>query len=326
MAQPRPGFRRPSTRPPTTRPDRLHLGHHRQAEGDDALPPRRAGDLRRLSARTCCSAEPDDIFIGTPPLAFTFGLGGLVLFPLRVGASTVLLEQAAPGRAARRRSRAPRHGLLHRADRLSRDARQARRARRASPAQVRLGRRGAAARDLRGLAATRPGIEIIDGIGATEMLHIFIAAPRGRDPPRRDRQGGAGLRGEGRRRRRARRAARHVGRLAVRGPTGCRYLADDAAARLCRRTAGTSPATPTCMDEDGYFCYQARTDDMIISAGYNIAGPEVEASAAGPSGRRRVRRRRRAGRGARQIVKAYVVLRDPGHRLPRRWSGVCRSS
>ena len=102
-------------------------------------------------------------------------------------------------------------------------------------------------------------------------------------------------------------------------PAGSRSAARPAAAtsptRASRRTcstAGTSPATPIVRDEDGYFCYQARTDDMIISAGYNIAGPEVEEALLSPPGRGRVRRRRRAGRGTRQIVKAAFVVLRPG--------------
>ena len=86
-------------------PDRVHLGHHRRAEGHDAFPPRHAGDLRQLRQARAARRSATTVFIGSPPLAFTFGLGGLVLFPLRIGAATVLLEKAGAGRAARRRSR-----------------------------------------------------------------------------------------------------------------------------------------------------------------------------------------------------------------------------
>ena len=142
------------------------------------------------------------------------------------------------------------------------------------------------------------GIEIIDGIGATEMLHIFIS-PR----TRRIRAGATGrpcpatgrcVVDDGERRCRPARSAR----LAVQGPTGCRYLADERQATTCK-DGWNSPATPTWSTRTATSGYQARTDDMIISAGYNIAGPEVEERAARASRGRRVRRGRRARRGAR---------------------------
>ena len=110
-------------------PDRLHLRHHRRAQGDDALPPRRDGDLRAAFRRTCCAPRADDVFIGSPPLAFTFGLGGLLLFPMSVGAST---RAAREGRRPTRCSTASRAFgatvLLHRADVVPRAGRAWRRA------------------------------------------------------------------------------------------------------------------------------------------------------------------------------------------------------
>ena len=188
-------------------------------------------------------AEPDDRFIGSPPIAFTFGLGGLVLFPLRVGAAAILLESAAPDDLPRRSSNS-RHDLLHRADRLPRHARQARRPRPLLAAQMRLRRRDAAGarRSTAWQAAT--GIRIIDGLGSTEMLHIFIGSPEDDDAAGRDRKAGARLRGARHRRGRPRSAARHA-RPARRArpdrlPLSRRQAPD---ATMCS-TAGTSPATP----------------------------------------------------------------------------------
>ena len=185
-------------------PDRLHLGHHRPAQGHDALPPRRDGRLRLLAARTCCRPTPDDIFFGTPA-------AGLHLRPGRAAAVP----------AARRRLHACCWRRLA-ADTCWRPSQQfgatvcftaptsyramAGRWRRprpvGTPAQVRVGRRGAARGHARSCGSEATGIEIIDGIGATEMLHIFISRRRARGAARRHRQGGARLRGlRGRRRR-----------------------------------------------------------------------------------------------------------------------------
>jgi 2-aminobenzoate-CoA ligase len=224
--------------------------------------------------RSTLQSGPDDVFIGTPPLAFTFGLGGLLLFPLRAGATAVLLEKPTP------------EGLL-----------QAIEQNKASicftaPTFYRQMVSMAHAFDLRSLrksvsagealpTATRDSwkqatdIAMIDGIGATEMLHIFISAS-GKDirpgatgkpvPGYRacilDDQGepvGPGV----------------IGRLAVKGPTGCRYLADPRQADYVLKGWNLTGDAYE-MDAEGYFWYRARIDDMIISAGYNIAGPEVE--------------------------------------------------
>jgi 2-aminobenzoate-CoA ligase len=120
------------------------------------------------------------------------------------------------------------------------------------------------------------GIKILDGIGATEMLHIFIGSPSTRCARARP-AARAGLRGrilddDGNEA-----PPGTVGRLAVRGPTGCRYLADDRQKKYVQNGWNVTGDT-YLMDADGYFWYQARSDDMIISAGYNIAGPEVEAA------------------------------------------------
>ncbi|MBT5193892.1 MAG: AMP-binding protein [Rhodospirillaceae bacterium] len=252
----------------------------------------------------------DDVFAGTPPLAFTYGLGGLLLFPLSVGASVLLLESYTP------------EGLIEAIN---------------DHAITVLFTAPTMYRTLTPLVMNRPvaslricnsageflpkptwdgwhlatGLSIHDGIGATELLHTFIAGTGeairpgatgqtipGFEATVLDDAGDVAAPGE-------------VGRLAVRGPTGCRYMANP------ERQAGyvvdgwNLTGDSYLRDEDGYFWYQARTDDMIISAGYNISGPEIEAVlpehpavsdcavVASPDSRRG------------HIVKAYVVLREP---------------
>ncbi|MGJ3261664.1 MAG: benzoate-CoA ligase family protein [Salinarimonas sp.] len=253
-------------------------------------------------------AEPDDRFIGSPPLAFTFGLGGIVLFPLRIGASTVLLEKAGPNE------------LLpaiheHRASVVF-TAPTAYRAMlaRLPEFDVSCLRKCVSAGEPLPKATFEAwheatGLKLMDGIGATEMLHIFIASPEeeirpgatGRPVPGyeakvidadgRDMPPGS------------------VGRLAVRGPTGCRYLADERQAKYVENGWNVTGDT-YLMDEDGYFWYQARSDDMIVSSGYNIAGPEVEAALlthpmVAECGVVGVPDEERG-----MIVRAYVVLRE----------------
>ncbi|HYF09532.1 MAG TPA: AMP-binding protein, partial [Acetobacteraceae bacterium] len=219
--------------------------------------------------------EPSDIFIGSPPLAFTFGLGGLVLFPFRVGATAVLLERAPPDDLAAAIAR-------HRAT-ICFTAPTAYRAMAARAAECDLSslRRCVSAGEHlpkpvfeAWLKAT--GVKLMDGIGATEMLHIFIGAPEERIRP-----GSTGLVVPGYEARIIGPDGEEVprgtiGRLAVRGPTGCRYLADPRQRNYVQNGWNVTGDT-FLQDEEGYFWYQARSDDMIVSAGYNIAGPEVEA-------------------------------------------------
>ena len=251
--------------------------------------------------------RPDDIFIGSPPLAFTFGLGGLLLFPMTVGASTVLLEKAAPQQlidgiqqfGATVLFTAPTsyrvmaaQGALLRSTKL----RQCVSAGEALPAAT------------RALWREATGIELIDGIGATEMLHIFISADETHARP-----GATGTPVPGYQARVVAEdgtplPAGQVGKLAVRGPTGCRYLADARQAKYVQNGWNLT-GDAYLVDDDGYFHYQSRTDDMIISSGYNIASPEVEdalllhpkVAECGVIGVTD------AERG--QIVKAFVVLR-----------------
>lgn len=259
--------------------------------------------------RHTLDARMDDVFIGTPPLAFTFGLGGLLLFPLRVGASAVLVERLSP------------ESLLasiqeHRATVCF-----------TAPTFYRQMAQLAPRFDLRSLSrsvsagealpvATREawkavtGLDMIDGIGATEMLHIFISAAgsearagaTGKPVPgyqacildEHGREVGPGV----------------VGRLAVKGPTGCRYL-DDPRQRNYVQDGWNITGDAYEMDAEGYFYYRSRLDDMIISAGYNIAGAEVEEAllhhpAVAECG---VVGRPDEERG--QVVEAHVVLK-PG--------------
>lgn len=254
--------------------------------------------------------EPDDVFIGSPPLAFTFGLGGQLLFPMSVGASTVLLENCGPPQLLEGikefgatilftaptsyRTLAAR-GVELRRTRL----RKCVSAGEALPAST------------RALWKEASGIELIDGIGATELLHIFISADEAHARP-----GATGVPVPGYR---AEVVDDHgkpvppgtVGQLRVKGPTGCRYLAD-ARQNNYVKDGWNYTGDAYLMDADGYFRYHARTDDMIISAGYNIASPEVEEAlmqhpAVAECG---VIGAPDAERG--QIVKAFVVLR-PGN-------------
>ena len=224
--------------------------------------------------RSVLKPSAEDIFIGSPPLAFTFGLGGLVTFPMRVGAATVLLEAAPPPKLIEsiERFKATICVTAPTAYRAMVDQ-----ARHYDLTSLRQCVAAGEHLPLPTFEAWRDatGIEIINGIGTTEMLHIFISAA-GADI----RPGATGKPIPGYEAMVVDEAMNPlppgaVGRLAVRGPTGCRYLADE------RQTGYvvdgwnlTGDAYKT--DADGYFWFQARTDDMIVSAGYNISGPEVE--------------------------------------------------
>ncbi|MFJ3217751.1 AMP-binding protein [Kitasatospora sp. NPDC086801] len=251
---------------------------------------------------------PDDLFAGTPPLAFTFGLGGLAVFPLRAGAASLLLEQATPEQLAEQVHR-HRVSVLFTAPTAYRAILAAGLAGRLSGVRrcVSAGEHLPAALWAAFHAAT--GQRLIDGIGATELLHVFISAADGDIRP-----GATGRPVPGYRAAVLDEQGRPVpdgvpGLLAVKGPTGCRYL-DDERQRDYVRNGWNLTGDTYVRDRDGYFWYQARNDDMIVSAGYNIAGPEVEQALAAhpdvadcavvgaPDERRGT------------VVKAYVVLRE----------------
>jgi len=220
---------------------------------------------------------PDDVFVGSPPLAFTFGLGGLAVFPLRFGATATLLEKATP------------ENMIEIIE--THKATICFTAPTAYRVMLRAMDEGADLSSLRCAVSAgetlpapvyddwlaKTGKPMLDGIGSTEMLHIFIS---NRLDDHRPACTGKPVRGY---------EARIVdddmrdlpdgepGRLAVRGPTGCRYLNDTRQADYVRDGWNITGDT-FWRDEDGYFHFAARNDDMIISAGYNIAGPEVEAA------------------------------------------------
>lgn len=226
-------------------------------------------------ARYVLQPEPADIFCGSPPLAFTYALGGLLLFPMRFGASTLLLEKASPPNLI---SAINEHhpticftaptayramlGMLGDFDVSS------------LRKCVSAGETLPAATLEAWKAAT--GVTIIDGIGATEMLHIFISAAADEVRP-----GATGRPIPGYQARIVDADGNPVpvgvvGLLEVRGPTGCRYLADAERQLKYVRDGWNLTGDAYRMDEDGYYWYQARSDDMIVSSGYNIAAPEVE--------------------------------------------------
>jgi len=214
----------------------------------------------------------DDVFTGTPPYAFTFGLGGVLLFPLHAGASTLLVEKTTPTELA---DLIDEHGVT-----VCFTAPTAYKAMLAAGKTVPSLRKAVSAGEHLPKATWEAfreatGVEIIDGIGSTEMLHIFISAAgadirpgsTGRPVPGYaatvvDDQGHELPAGES-------------GKLAVRGPTGCRYLDDPRQATYVQNGWNLTGDTYV-RDDEGYFWYQARSDDMIISSGYNIAAPEVE--------------------------------------------------
>ena len=220
-------------------------------------------------------ATPDDVFCGSPPFAFTFGLGGLVLFPMRIGASALLLEQATPPQLL--------DGIEKFRPTITFTAPTAYRAilGMLQGRDVSSLTKCVSAGEALPLATFQAwekatGIRIIDGIGATEMLHIFISAAGDDIRPGATGRVVPGYEAEVQDDRGQAVPDGTIGKLAVRGPTGCRYLDNLPRQRAYVRNGWNLTGDSYVRDADGYFWYQARTDDMIISAGYNISGPEVE--------------------------------------------------
>ncbi|EON16523.1 2-aminobenzoate-CoA ligase [Cupriavidus sp. GA3-3] len=261
-----------------------------------------------LFPRHVLRPQPDDVFCGTPPIAFTFGLGGMLCFPLRIGASAVLAEKltpetllgliqdfrativfTAPTFYRQMAALAPRYDLSSLKKSVS--------AGEALPDATRQSWK----------AAT--GIEMTDGIGGTEMMHIFISSAGAEVRPGAIGRVVPGYVVQIVDENMQPLPPGQVGKLAVQGPTGCRYL-DDPRQSNYVKAGWNLPGDTFFVDEDGYYFYQARSDDMIISAGYNIAGPEVESAlmqheAVAECG---VVGAPDDGRG--QVVMAYVVLRE----------------
>ncbi|MGW0665251.1 AMP-binding protein [Streptodolium elevatio] len=264
-------------------------------------------------SRHVIKPEPGDLFTGTPPLGFTFGLGGLVVFPLRVGAATLLVEQASPPQLA---ELVKTFGVtvLFTAPTAYRAILGAGLAEGMTSLRRCISAGEALPADVWHRFHDATGIRIIDGIGATEMLHVFISAADDDIRPGATGRAVPGYRADVLTSDGISAPDGEPGVLAVKGPTGCRYLDDPR--QLTYVQGGWNLTGDTYIrDADGYFWYQARSDDMIISSGYNIAGPEVElALLAHPD----VEECGVAGapdpaRG--MIVKAFVVLRagvEPG--------------
>lgn len=228
-------------------------------------------------AKDVLKVTPEDVFVGSPPLAFTFGLGGLAIFPLRFGAAAALLETASPP------------NLIEIIQRYK--ATVCFTAPTAYRVMLRAMDEGADLSTLRAAVSAgetlpapvyeewmaKTGKPMLDGIGSTEMLHIFISntfddhRPGCTGKPVRGYSakiiGDDGVEV----------ACGETGYLAVKGPTGCRYLADERQNKYVR-DGWNLTGDSFWQDKDGYFYFAARSDDMIVSAGYNIAGPEVEAA------------------------------------------------
>jgi len=228
-------------------------------------------------AKDVLGVTPDDVFVGSPPLAFTFGLGGLAVFPLRFGATATLLENASPPNMM--------EIIQHYKATVCFTAPTAYRV------MLQAMEQGADLSSLRAAVSAgdtlpapvyedwhnKTGKPMLDGIGATEMLHIFLSNRFDDHRPACTGKPVAGYEAkiiddDGNEL-----PAGVAGRLAVRGPTGCRYLNDDRQGSYVQNGWNVT-GDSFVKDEDGYFHFAARTDDMIVSAGYNIAGPEVEAA------------------------------------------------
>jgi 2-aminobenzoate-CoA ligase len=251
---------------------------------------------------------PDDLFCGSPPLAFTYALGGLLLFPMRFGASSLLLENATPPHllkaiedyepticfTAPTAYRAM-HGMLDGHDVSS--------LRKCVSAGETL------PRSVFDMWLDATGIRIIDGIGATEMLHIFISAAGNDIRPGATGKVVPGYQAKVVGENGEDLPAGSVGRLAVRGPTGCRYLDNIPQQKKYVENGWNLTGDSYKLDAEGYFWYQARTDDMIISGGYNIAGPEVENVLLEHQAVQECAVIAQADEERGHIVKAFVVLR-----------------
>jgi 2-aminobenzoate-CoA ligase len=259
-------------------------------------------------AREVLNVTPDDVFVGSPPLAFTFGLGGLAIFPLRFGATATLLENASPANMVQiietyKATICFTAPTAYRAMMAAMD-------------------KGADLSSLR-LAVSagetlpapvfeewtrKTGKPILDGIGSTEMLHIFVTNRVGDAHPGTTGRPVAGYEAKVVDDAMSEVARGEIGRLAVRGPTGCRYLADKRQKNYVRD--GWNLTGDTFMqDEEGRFHFVARADDMIVSGGYNIAGPEVEAALLQHADVAECAVVAAADSERGQIVAAYVVLK-----------------
>ncbi|WP_127560621.1 AMP-binding protein [Nioella ostreopsis] len=228
-------------------------------------------------AKEVLQVTPEDVFVGSPPLAFTFGLGGLAIFPLRFGAAATLLENASPPNMIEiiQQFKATVCFTAPTAYRV----------------MLRAMDEGADLSSLRAAVSAgetlpapvydewmqKTGKPMLDGIGATEMLHIFVTNRFDDHRPACTGRPVTGYEAKVMDDDMTEMPRGEIGRLAVRGPTGCRYLNDDRQTAYVKDGWNITGDSFT-MDADGYLHFAARNDDMIVSAGYNIAGPEVEAA------------------------------------------------
>lgn len=228
-------------------------------------------------AKEVLGVTPEDVFVGSPPLAFTFGLGGLAIFPLRFGAAATLLETASPPNMIEiiQKYRATVSFTAPTAYRVMLQAMEEGADLSSLRAAVSAGE--TLPKPVYDAWIAQTGKPMLDGIGATEMLHIFISNHFDDHRPACTGKPTAGyqarvLQEDGREAPRG-----TMGRLAVRGPTGCRYLRGERQAEYVQ-DGWNITGDSFVQDEEGYFHFTARSDDVIVSAGYNIAGPEVEAA------------------------------------------------
>jgi 2-aminobenzoate-CoA ligase len=227
-------------------------------------------------ARYILQPTPDDVFAGSPPIAFTFGLGGLVIFPMRFGASSLLTERAAPVELAENAAAAG-VTILFTAPTAYRAILKAGRGELLSRLRIAVSAGEHLSKETWEAVNNATGVRLVNGIGSTELLHVFISAAGEDIRPGTTGKAVPGYRAmvlddEGREA-----APNEPGRLAVIGPTGCRYMNDDRQAKYVSNGWNITGDT-FVRDEDGYFTYQSRSDNMIVSSGYNIGAPEVEAA------------------------------------------------
>ena len=260
-------------------------------------------------------ATPEDIVMGSPPLAFTFGLGGLLIFPMWAGASVYFPDIPYTPEAMAQLIFDTDATIVYTAPTFYRQMApfmQQQAAQRGQAAALRLSvSAGEGLPDAtRQLWKNATGLEMLDGIGATEMFHIFVSAA-----PEQVRRGAIGRVVPGYSARVVDEQGQElprgsIGRIAVIGPTGCKYL-DDARQTNYVRDGWNYPGDAFVQDADGYFFYQARTDDMIITSGYNVGAPEVEDALLGHPAVAECGVIGQSDQERGMIVKAFCVLR-PG--------------
>ena len=300
--------------PPTGRDDVALLGFTSGTTGVPKATMHFHRDILAIAdhfAADVLQVRPDDVFVGSPPLAFTFGLGGLAVFPLRFGAAAGLFETATPAHLLRLIPElraticftAPTayRAMLGAIEDVSP----------LSSLRIAVASGETLPAPIHEAWTRRTGIPILECIGSTEMLHAFIANRLHDNAP-----GRTGTPVQGYEAKVVDEAMRDVprgtvGRLAVRGPTGCRYLDDPRQADYVREGWNIT-GDAFVQDAEGYFRFVARNDDMIVSAGYNIAGPEVEAALLAHEAVRECAVIGAPDPERGHIVQAFVVLQE-GH-------------